>query len=106
MQKISTPIRVTGLDEFSPFGWLFTLGIFLKIYRSCPNFKDLNYLKRYIVILASNWLGCILGIFSQTHLVTLTPIHLIQKRPPAKLYQTLEAGSRNSFYAYEEISKK
>jgi hypothetical protein len=32
--------RVTRLGEFSPFGWLFTLGRFIENYRSSPNFSS------------------------------------------------------------------
>jgi hypothetical protein len=63
--------RVTRLDDFSPFGWLFTL---------CEVFSKITEVRlkssMYICInFHKNGLGYILGNFSQPHLVTLMEVH-------------------------------
>jgi hypothetical protein len=63
---------VTGLDEFSAMGPLFTLGSFL-ITKEHKHFNYFFHGKSYLLslILKTDW-NTLWAIFSQTHLVTLT----------------------------------
>jgi hypothetical protein len=65
--------RVTRLGEFSPIGWLFTLGSFLKMTEVAQIFGLLfpNVSATYVLILTESGLGNSWASFSQTHLVTL-----------------------------------
>jgi hypothetical protein len=62
---------VTGLGEFSPIGWLFTLGSFLKMTEVAQNnglhYVPVMYLLWQKMGWATFWATC-----SQTRLVTLT----------------------------------
>jgi hypothetical protein len=76
-QLVSPPFegtaRVTGLDEFSPVGWLFTLGSFCETYKySTDNWATFVHGKSCVPIFTRNGLGYILGDFSQGHLVALS----------------------------------
>jgi hypothetical protein len=61
------------LGEFSPIGWLFTLGSFLKMTEVAQIFGLLfpNVSATYVLILTESGLGNSWASFSQTHLVTL-----------------------------------
>jgi hypothetical protein len=59
------------LGDFSPLGWLFILGSFLKIIEEAQIIGLLFFSTRYVLILTKHGLGYILGGFLLTHLVTL-----------------------------------
>jgi hypothetical protein len=56
--------RVTRLGDFSPIGWLFSLGSFLENYCCSPKFLTSFFNgQSYVLILTNNGLGYILGDF-------------------------------------------
>jgi hypothetical protein len=64
---------VNRLGEFSPIGWLFSLGSFCENYKSNPNNWD-GYIfhgKRYLAIFTKNELGYIWATYSEMHPVKL-----------------------------------
>jgi hypothetical protein len=65
-------IRVTRLGEFSPGGWLFTLGSCCENYSSSTNNWDTFFGSEIYVL---SFKGYTLGDFSQSHLVTLHGIY-------------------------------
>jgi hypothetical protein len=68
--------RVARLGEFSPIGRLLTLGSFLKIKEAEKCFGLLSSKLKIRVNFDKEWIGQHLGIFLQTHLVTLKDTYI------------------------------
>jgi hypothetical protein len=64
-RKMYSTDRVTRWGEFSPIGWLFTLGIFLKITELCSPYFWATFSRSwgYALILAKNCFGFVLSYF-------------------------------------------
>jgi hypothetical protein len=62
-EKGTLSTRVTGLGEFSPNEWLFSLGRFFENYRNSPHCGHFFRSKSSVLILSENGLGTMLGEF-------------------------------------------
>jgi hypothetical protein len=84
--------KVTRFGYFSPIGWLFTLGSLFEKQNTGPNYwATYFHSKSCVFILTKPGLGCILGIFSQTH-----PVTLLLSQPPLLCFFSVAAKNWNT----------